>query len=74
MPGGIMQHMTYWACSLHMNYCGEHWSLDSTCDVFVCLAFFVYAMMYPTMQALQRLAASRRLQSPTFQVILATGW
>ena len=41
---------------------------------YVCLAFFVYAMMYPTMQAMQRLAASRRLQSPTFQVILATGW
>ena len=41
---------------------------------YVCLAFFVYAMMYPTMQALQRLAASRQLQSATFQVILATGW
>ena len=41
----------------------------------MCVSLFcVYAMMYPTMQAMQRLAASRRLQSATFQVIFATGW
>ena len=29
----------------------------------MCLAFFVYAMMYPTMQALQRLAAAPERQA-----------
>ena len=48
--------------------------IDISVFKYVCLAFFVYAMMYPTMQALKRLAASRRLHSATFQVILATGW